>query len=108
MRGHPGWPFGDRAGAWLDFLADDSVQRILLIAGGVLALFAVYFGLAVASNRSVRQLAQIIRRRTDGSRRVVEVRSASPFLRARWAILVLLAVMAGLIAFLVWTTSALH
>lgn len=92
----------------MDFLADESVQRILLIAGGVLALFAIYFGLAVASNRSVRQLAQIIRRRADGSRRIVQVRPASPFLRARWAILVLLAVMAALIAFLVWTTSALR
>jgi len=91
----------------LDFLDDKSVQRILLIATGVLALFGVYFGLAVASNRSVRRLAETLRRRKNSTRQV-EIKPASRLMSWPVAVLVLTAAAAGLIAFLIWTTKALR
>ncbi len=90
----------------MDFLADQEVKRILIIAGGVLALFAVYFILAVLSNRSVRRLADTLRRRRDEERRVVEIKPAPRLLSAPWTIIVLLAAAGGLIALLVFSTSA--
>ena len=91
----------------MDFFADKSVQRILFIAGGVLGLFGLYFGLAVASNRSVRRLADSLKRRQRGSR-PIEVRPASRLMSWPVALVVLLAAAAGLIAFLIWTLTALR
>lgn len=91
----------------MDFLADDSVQRIFLIAGGVLGLFGVYFVLAVLSNRSVHRLADSLRRRGRGEQRPVRVRRRSPLL-GPLGIALLAAAAAGLIAFLVWTTRVLR
>ncbi len=91
----------------MDFLADDSVQRILVIAGGVLGLFGVYFVLALLSNRSVHRLADSLRRRGRGERRPVKVERRSPLLGPLGAALLAVAA-AGLIVFLVWTTRVLR
>ncbi len=91
----------------MEFLTDPSVQRILIIAGGVLGLFGVYFALAVASNRSVRRLADSLRRRQDGRRREVRLEPMSRLFAPHWAILILLSAAGLLVVFFVFTTGAL-
>lgn len=92
----------------MDFLADESVQRILAIAGGVLGLFAVYLLLAVLSNRSVRRLATSLRRRSGGRAAAVRLQPASRLFSLPWAIGLLLVAAAALIALFVLTTGALR
>ena len=75
---------------------DESVKQILIIAGGVLGLFAVYFLLTVLSNRSVQDLARVIRRRSKN----VEITPRSRFFSLPWAIVLLSTAAIGLIAIL--------
>jgi hypothetical protein len=90
----------------LDFLADESVKRILAIAAGVLGLFAIYFLLAVLSNRSVHRLADTLRRRKSGTGRSVTVQPSSRVLSPAWMVGLLVATAAGLIALFLFTTGA--
>jgi ABC-type antimicrobial peptide transport system permease subunit len=76
---------------------DGSVKQIIIIAGGVLGLFAVYFLLTVLSNRSVQDLARVIRRRS----RNIEITSRSKFFSLPMAIVLLSTAAIGLIAILV-------
>ncbi|MBN2497960.1 MAG: hypothetical protein JXR96_25425 [Deltaproteobacteria bacterium] len=46
----------------MDFLADKSVQGILVVAGIILGMFGLYFFFTVMSNRSIRSLAERMRR----------------------------------------------
>lgn len=75
----------------LDNCAIDPSLRILVVAGFVLGLFAIYFSLAVLSNRSVRRLRDSLDRR----RRPTEVRLRSGRLLP-WAIPLMVVAAAGL------------
>lgn len=88
----------------MEFLADESAQRILIIAGGILGMFALYFYLAVLSNRSVQRLAERIRR---GKNRQVKVQPASRIFSLPWAILVLVGAAIILFAMLIYSRSVL-
>lgn len=84
----------------LEFLSDDSVQRILVVLGVVLLLFGAYLLMVYLTNQSIRKLAQRAR-----------VEAAIPkrgklFTQARWIIAIMLALIGGLFGLLVFITSA--